>query len=104
MYDCCMAERVLTERELNRAMLARQRLLERADLSGPKALERVGGVQTQDAKSGYIGLWTRLAGFERDDLTKALERKRAVQATLMRITIHTVSARDYPLLAEGIRV
>jgi hypothetical protein len=104
MYDCCMAERVLTERELNRAMLARQLLLERADLSVPKALERVGGLQTQDAKSGYVGLWTRLSAFERDDLTKALERKRAVQATLMRITIHTVSARDYPLLTEGVRV
>lgn len=104
MYDFRMAERVVTERELNRAMLARQLLLERANLSVPKALERVGGLQTQDAKSGYIGLWTRLAAFERDDLTDALERKRAVQATLMRITIHTVSARDYPLLTEGVRV
>ena len=99
-----MAERVVTERELNRAMLARQLLLERADLSVPKALERVGGLQTQDAKSGYIGLWTRLAGFERDDLTRALERRSAVQATLMRITIHTVSARDYPLFTEGVRI
>jgi Winged helix DNA-binding domain len=98
-----MPERVLTERELNRALLARQLLLERAELSVPKALERVGGLQTQDSKSGYIGLWSRLAGFNRDDLTRALERKSAVQATLMRITIHTVSARDYPLLTEGVR-
>jgi hypothetical protein len=103
MYDFGMAERVLTERELNRALLARQLLLERANLSIPKALERVGGLQTQDAKSGYIGLWTRLAGFERGDLTKALEQRRAVQATLMRITIHTVSARDYPILSQGVR-
>jgi Winged helix DNA-binding domain len=98
-----MPERILTERELNRALLARQLLLERAKLSVPKALERVGGLQTQDSKSGYIGLWSRLAGFERDDLTQALERKTVVQATLMRITIHTVSSRDYPLLAEGVR-
>jgi hypothetical protein len=94
---------MLTERELNRALLARQLLLERADIAIPRALERVGGLQTQDAKSGYIGLWSRLADFQRDDLTKALERKTAVQATLMRITIHTVSSRDYPLLAEGVR-
>lgn len=98
-----MAERVLTERRLNRALLARQLLLERAELSVPRALERVGGLQTQDARSGYIGLWSRLAGFERDDLTRALERRGVIQGTLMRITIHTVSARDYPLLTEGIR-
>jgi hypothetical protein len=98
-----VAERVLTERELNRALLARQLLLERAKLPIPRALERIGGLQTQDAKSGYIGLWSRLEGFERDDLTKALERRSAVQATLMRVTIHTISARDYPLLTEGVR-
>jgi hypothetical protein len=103
MYDFPMAERVLSARELNRAMLARQLLLERVQLSVPRALERVGGLQTQDSRSGYIGLWSRVAGFEREDLTKALERRSAVQGTVMRITIHTVSARDYPLLTEGIR-
>jgi Winged helix DNA-binding domain len=104
MYDFRMAERVLSARELNRAMLARQVLLERVKLSVPKALERVGGLQTQDSRAGYIGLWSRLAGFERDALTRALERRSAVQGTVMRITIHTVSARDYPLMTEGIRV
>jgi hypothetical protein len=98
-----VAERVLTERELSRAVLARQLLLERAELPIPRAVERVGGLQTQDARSGYIGLWSRLAGFERDDLTRALERRSVVQATVMRATIHTVSARDYPLLVEGVR-
>jgi hypothetical protein len=103
MYDSGVAERVLTERELNRAVLARQLLLERAELPIPRAVERVGGLQTQDARSGYIGLWSRLAGFKRDDLTRALERRSVVQATAMRITIHTVSARDYPLFTEGVR-
>jgi hypothetical protein len=98
-----MPERILTERELNRALLARQLLLERADLSIPRALERVGGIQAQYAPSTYIGLWSRLAGFERGDLTKALERRSVVQGTLMRVTIHLVSARDYPLLAEAVR-
>jgi hypothetical protein len=90
------AERVLTQRELNRAVLARQLLLERARLPLTRALERVAGLQTQYAPSGYVGLWTRLDNFSRDDLTKALERRRVVQATLMRTTIHLVSARDYP--------
>lgn len=98
-----MTERTLTERELNRTLLARQLLLERADLPIPRALERVGGLQTQNAPSGYIGLWSRLAKFERDDLTKALERRSVVQGTLMRITIHLVSARDYPLMTAGVR-
>ncbi|MGH3033142.1 MAG: DNA glycosylase AlkZ-like family protein, partial [Gaiellaceae bacterium] len=98
-----MAERTLTEKELNRALLARQLLLKRPKLSLPRAVERVGGLQTQYAPSAYIGLWSRLAGFERDDLTRALERRMVVQGTLMRATIHIVSARDYPLLAEGVR-
>ena len=57
----------------------------------------------QYAPSGYVGLWTRLEGFSRDDLTKALERRSAVQATLMRTTIHTVSARDYPFFSVAVR-
>jgi hypothetical protein len=90
-----MPERVLTERELNRALLARQLLLERAKAPLPRALERTGGIQAQYAPSMYIGLWSRLAGFERDQLTRALERRSVVQATLMRVTIHLVSKSDY---------
>lgn len=86
-----MAERTLTTRELNRALLARQLLLERKPMALARALEQVAGLQTQYAPSAYISLWTRLEGFQRDDLTRALERKRAVQATLMRSTIHIVS-------------
>lgn len=98
-----MNERVLSSRELNRALLARQLLLERSKLSLTRALERVGGLQTQYAPSGYVGLWSRLHHFSRDALTMALERRRVVQATLMRVTIHMVSAADYPLFAAGIR-
>ncbi len=95
--------RVLSTGELNRALLARQLLLERSDLSLNDAIERVGGLQTQYAPSAYIGLWSRLHGFRRETLTQALEQRRVVQGTLMRVTIHIVSARDYPLFAEGIR-
>ena len=69
------AGRTLTERELNRALLARQLLLERASSPIPKAIERIGGLQTQYAPSAYIGLWSRVDGFGRDDLTRALERR-----------------------------
>ena len=69
----------------------------------PRALERVGGIQAQYAPSMYIGLWSRLAAFERDDLTRALERRSVAQGTLMRVTIHLVSARDFPVLSEGVR-
>lgn len=98
-----MDKRVLSTRQLNRALLARQLLLERSKLPPTRALERVGGLQTQYAPTGYIGLWSRLHSFRRDALTRALEQRRAIQATLMRMTIHTVSAADYPLLAAGLR-
>ncbi len=90
-----MADRVLTKLELNRALLARQLLLERADLTIPRALERIGGLQDQYAPSGYIGLWTRLRAFDRGALTHALERSAVVQATMMRATIHLVSKHDF---------
>jgi hypothetical protein len=96
-------ERVLTQRELNRALLARQLLLERARTPLPRALERVGGIQAQYAPSMYIGLWSRLEGFEREQLTRALGRKTVVQGTLMRTTIHLVSKADYWPFAVGIR-
>ena len=98
-----MAPTVLEARRLNRALLGRQLLLERARLPIPEALEQVGGLQTQYAPSGYVGLWTRLAGFRRDDLTRALEAHAAIQATLMRTTIHLVSRAEYWPYAEGVR-
>jgi hypothetical protein len=87
--------RTLTSRELNRALLARQLLLAREELAISRALERVGGLQAQYAPSMYIGLWSRVAGFERHALTEALEKRRVVQGTLQRATIHLVSKRDY---------
>src|SRR5512145_1993416 len=95
--------RTLTQRELNRALLARQLLLERARTPLPRALERIGGIQAQYAPSMYVGLWSRLEGFTRDALTRALERRSVIQATLMRHTIHLVSRADYWPLALAVR-
>ena len=97
------AVRTLTQRDLNRALLARQLLLERTRTKLPRALERIGGLQAQYAPSMYIGLWSRLEGFERGDLTRALERRTVVQATLMRSTIHLTSGRDYWPFVVAIR-
>lgn len=98
-----MAERTLTQRDLNRALLARQLLLERVRLPISRALERIGGIQDQYAPNAYIRLWSCLEGFRRDDLTRALERRTVVQATLMRSTIHVVSRRDFWPFAVAIR-
>jgi hypothetical protein len=97
------SERVLSRRELNRAILARQLLLERAKLSVSRAAERIGCLQTQYAPSAYIGLWSRLEGFEREQLTRALERRTVVQAMMMRNTIHVASRRDYWPLIVAVR-
>ena len=95
------AERVLTLRELNRALLERQMLLQRRRLSVPRTIERLCAMQAQYSPSPYLALWSRLHGFRKEQLTRALEQRRVVKATLFRITLHVVSARDYPLFAAA---
>jgi hypothetical protein len=90
---------VLTTRELNRALLARQLLLRQARLPVARAIERVGALQAQWPPSPYVALWTRLDGFRREQLMRAVERRAVVKATLMRETLHLVSSADY--LAYG---
>jgi Winged helix DNA-binding domain len=78
--------RTLSARELNRALLARQMLL-----------------QAQYAPSTYIGLWSRVRGLERASITRALEERTIVHGTLLRGTIHVVSRADYWAFARGPR-
>src|SRR2546428_7259893 len=95
MTKTSTAHAVLTLRELNRAMLARQLLLERADIGVVPAIERLAALQAQWSPSPYIALWSRLADFRREKLWSAIERHRIVRARLMRGTLHLVSARDF---------
>jgi hypothetical protein len=93
----------LSPRQINRTVLERQLLLQRADFDIPHTLQRVGGLQTQYAPSGYVGLWSRLGDFQRQALTTALNDRSVVQGTLMRCTIHMVAADDYWPMCAGIR-
>jgi hypothetical protein len=87
---------VLTLRELSRATLARQMLLERVALPVVTAIERLAALQAQWAPSPYLALWSRLKDFERESLWNAIENKHTViRARLMRGTLHLVSARDF---------
>jgi hypothetical protein len=98
-----VAERTLGERDLNRALLARQLLLERVSLPLPRVVERLAGIQNQYAPNAYIRLFSCVDGFRREHLTRALERRSVIQASLMRSTIHIVSKRDYWPLVLAIR-
>lgn len=99
----------ISGRELNRAFLARQMLLKRQRLTPLEAVERLAGLQAQVPRPPFVGLWTRLEGFERRQLLAALHDKSIVRATTMRGTIHLMSAADYrawrgvlhPMLARG---
>ena len=99
-----MAERVLTQRELNRATLARQLLLRRVRLPVVRAVERVAGLQAQLASTPYIGLWTRLEGFRPQTLERALEARTVARGVLMRGTVHLVSTSDYGLFGTALEV
>jgi hypothetical protein len=85
----------LSRRALNRATLARQLLLERAAVSVPDAVSQVGGLQAQVVSPPYIGLWTRLIDFRREDLTEQILQKQVVRATYLRSTLHLITAEDY---------
>jgi len=98
-----MADRVLTLRELNRATLARQLLLERKKLSPLAAIERVAGLQAQWPPSPYIGLWSRLAGFRRETLERAVRSGDVLKPTVMRGTLHLITAREYALYYAALR-
>ncbi|HEY0472115.1 MAG TPA: winged helix DNA-binding domain-containing protein [Kribbella sp.] len=93
---------VLSLRALNRATLARQWLLERRPASALEAIEQLVGMQSQAALAPYTGLWTRLVDFDPSELVELMHNRSVVRLSLMRSTIHLISADDalgiYPLL------
>jgi hypothetical protein len=102
---------VLSQRGLNRATLARQYLLERAPARAIDMIGHLGGMQSQAPLAPYVGLWTRLHDFAPDELSALTEQREVVRLSLMRNTVHLVSARDcldwrplfYPLHAAEFR-
>jgi len=102
-------EHTLGKRALNRATLARQMLLAREKMKVAAAVERLAGMQAQVPKPPFIGLWSRLENFKREDLRRAVEKHEVVRATMMRATLHLMSRRDYlafraplqPMLSRG---
>ena len=86
-------------RDLNRATLARQMLLSREKVPATKVVERLIGVQAQWPKPPFIGLWSRITGFEREQLAKLYQQRKLVRATAMRCTLHTMSAVVIRMLA-----
>jgi hypothetical protein len=98
-----VAERVLTLRELNRATLARQLLLERKRLSPAAVIERLVGMQAQSPQAPYVGIWARTSAFRRERLERELARGSVVRATVLRQTLHLFTRRDYWLLSAARR-
>ncbi|WP_433242971.1 winged helix DNA-binding domain-containing protein [Streptosporangium sp. CA-135522] len=93
----------LTTRRLNRATLARQMLLAREKTDVVTAVERIGGMQAQEARHPFTGLWARVADFRREDLHRALHDRVIVRATMMRATLHLMSAADYTAFRPTLR-
>jgi hypothetical protein len=85
---------VLSRRALNRALLARQMLLERSATSPASAIGHLVGMQAQVPTDPYIGLWSRLDGFRLETLEALLESRKAVRIAAMRGTVHLLLAED----------
>lgn len=85
---------VLDCRVLNRALFARQLLLGRVEAEALDVVGRLVGMQAQAPLDPYVGLWSRVRGFDPGGLGGALLERRAVRMTLMRSTLHLVSSVD----------
>jgi hypothetical protein len=94
----------LTLRALNRATLARQRLLRREPGSAVDGVRRAVALQAQEAPSPYLALWNRLDGFDPAELDRAFATQAVVKSQLFRITLHAVAAEDYPAFHEAMQV
>jgi hypothetical protein len=84
----------LSSRALNRAALARQFLLERADVPVLDAVAHLGGLQAQEPQEPFVGLWARLRSFDPTTLSGLLVDRQVVRTHLMRRTVHLVAADD----------
>lgn len=91
----------LTARQLNRATLGRQLLLERGHGTPLQAMRHVVAMQAQEPASPYVALWNRLEAFEPSALDRAFAVHHIVKAQLLRITLHAVAAADYPAFHEA---
>ncbi|WP_336211767.1 winged helix DNA-binding domain-containing protein [Nonomuraea sp. LPB2021202275-12-8] len=85
---------VLGTRALNRATLARQLLLDRADVPVLDAVAHLCGLQAQEPQEPFVGLWSRLRAFDPAVLSDLLIRRSVVRTHLMRRTVHLLTADD----------
>lgn len=95
----------ISKTALNRALLARQLLLtpRSSNATALEVIERVAGLQAQQPKPAFVGLWSRIRDFRREQLLDVLHAREALRATMMRGTLHIVSRRDYSMFRGALQ-
>jgi len=102
-----MKSRTFLSKGVERLVLSRHHLTNETYGRNKKDIIRivsdVGGLHAQSFESPYLSLWNRMTNFDWEWLDYLLKQKLLIVAHLMRVTLHIVPAKEFPMYFQATR-